>query len=225
MIVKKGKLFNSRHMEKNWPEEITEIRKALKVTNKVRISVHGDERMEERNITELDIFMAIMEGQIIEGFDIGQYPGYNNSEPQRTIAAKRNNGVIIISIGIRKNHYKIITVYQVSIEDTSNKRILSRLKEVGLLDKWFPKTPELNQEIVKSLSEITEIGRISVRKVTFVSGETLEEKFLPYIKMNGQMVAFKDISTESGFVEFDDKTSAQKYAIEQKKLLQEELSV
>lgn len=116
------------HFKDEWFHEIRLMREAMMSGKQENfdISYHAFiERMAERDISITEIAEVIMTGEIIEGFDIGQYPNYRNPDVLRTIVGETSSGKLL-SVGVAfqsYNKFRVTTVY----EGVAN-RLLSRLQ-------------------------------------------------------------------------------------------------
>lgn len=102
-----------KHLKEQWPEEIADMRIAIS-DGRMDLGKHVlYERMVERGISISDIAAAIITGKIVEGYDIGQYPGYRNPDPLRTIVGRDyQEDIITVGVAIKKDGYYVTTVYK-----------------------------------------------------------------------------------------------------------------
>lgn len=97
----------------NWHHELRLMREAMK-DNRFDISSHLEwQRMKERCISIIELAEVIMTGEIVEGYNTGEYPGYFNKDSLRTIVGKTSKGRIL-TIGIAMQYdetYSVTTAY------------------------------------------------------------------------------------------------------------------
>lgn len=109
------------HMQKYWSEELENIRKGINQLDgyETTISLHylrdryRNDDYADRIYDELDIVWAISNGQIVEGFDVGDKG--RNPEPERTIVGPSMKGDQIVVISLMKTDKRFIikTVFPV----------------------------------------------------------------------------------------------------------------
>ena len=106
----------NQHMSHEWDMELPVIKKAVMQGD--ILSSHVLERMEQRNISILNLATAIMQSEIVEGFDIGKYPKYRNKTPRRTLMGVDDLGRTLkigVAIDYKGNQLfveSIVTVYE-----------------------------------------------------------------------------------------------------------------
>lgn len=113
----------NKHMQEYWEWELPQIQACIRESDV--LSEHILKRMQERNISVLDLAAALMNGQIIEGFDTGDYPKYRNPDPIRNLKGYDTNGrelIIGVAIGFFKETNKLFvkkltTVYYADHEE------------------------------------------------------------------------------------------------------------
>lgn len=102
------------HLKKFWEDEMRDMREALR-NGGFELTYHAEkERMEERNITLLEMAEVILTGQIYEGYDQGQYPHSRNKAPVRAVCGVTSSGrliTVIVSIESRTK-FKVITTHE-----------------------------------------------------------------------------------------------------------------
>ncbi|MCC3378392.1 DUF4258 domain-containing protein [Paenibacillus farraposensis] len=109
------------HLKDMWEEEMVCIRKGIRQEDGylTTISKHylkdrlANPEYPDRVFNELDLFWAISNGFIVEGYDTGEHG--NNSEPERIIigpALSEDWCVVIVACKL-DNHYVIKTVFPV----------------------------------------------------------------------------------------------------------------
>ncbi|WJV32166.1 hypothetical protein QTG56_22610 (plasmid) [Rossellomorea sp. AcN35-11] len=60
----------------------------------------------------IDVVHAIMTGEIVEGFDIGEYPNYRNPDPLRNLIGEDLNGnKVTIGVALKNDSYCFTTLY------------------------------------------------------------------------------------------------------------------
>lgn len=109
------------HMKKDWEDELQWIQKGIHQEDGyiTTISNHylqdrlHNENYADRVFDELDIFWAIMNGRIVEGYDIGGHHG--NRDPERIIVGPSlKEPWIVIAVALRLNsHFIVKTVFPV----------------------------------------------------------------------------------------------------------------
>lgn len=113
--------FKGKHGKNDWFHELRLMRDALlKRGNnpaKFDLTIHtADDRMDLRAISVMEIAEVILNGEIVGGWEMLQYPGYRNPDPLRTIVGKTTSGKLItVGIAIDCIHYsyfKVTTVYE-----------------------------------------------------------------------------------------------------------------
>lgn len=110
-----------KHGKEEWFHEHRLMKEALlkqgKNPARFDLSVHAlHDRMECREITVFEIAEVVLNGQIIGGWDIMNYPNYRNPDPLRTLVGKTSSGRLI-SVGIaidffEYSYFKVTTVYE-----------------------------------------------------------------------------------------------------------------
>lgn len=104
-----------KHLQNFWEDELRMMRKALRENYGFTVSEHFiNERMSIRGISLMEIAEVILSGEILEGYDVGQYPNYRNPDPLRTIVGITSKGrTISIGLAIRGNHnFCVTTAYE-----------------------------------------------------------------------------------------------------------------
>lgn len=112
------------HMKSKWEEEMVWIQKGIRQQDGylTTISKHyltdrlANPDYPDRISNELDIYWAISNGFIVEGYDIGD--NGNNSEPERIIIgpALSEDWCVLIIVLRLDNHFVIKTVFPVDRE-------------------------------------------------------------------------------------------------------------
>lgn len=137
--------MHNDHFEQEWFHEIRLMREAMmgKGNRKFDISKHTfEERMREREISIIEIAEVILTGEIIEGFDVGQFPNYRNPDMMRSVVGETKEGKLI-TVGVAFSNYNKFTVTTV-YEGVTN-RVLNRFRF---------KCPELYQKHFISTDEV-----------------------------------------------------------------------
>lgn len=98
------------HLKEYWEDEERLIREAVR-NQKVKLSQHVDQRMDEREITEIDLMIVLLTGRIVEGYDSGTYPNYRNPDPLRIFVGENNGKKIAVGIAIQNDAYTITTAF------------------------------------------------------------------------------------------------------------------
>lgn len=109
--------MNNNHFEEDWFHEIRLMREAIigKGNRKFEISKHTfEERMSERDISIVEMAEVILTGEILEGYDVGQYPKYRNPDMIRNIVGETKEGKLLTVCIAFSNYDKftITTVYE-----------------------------------------------------------------------------------------------------------------
>ncbi|MED3554271.1 DUF4258 domain-containing protein [Cytobacillus praedii] len=95
----KGKLRND-HMKPYWEKEMEAIREVV-LSGENILSFHILDQMKKRNISVQEVAATLLNGKIVEGFDIGDYSAYRNPDIFRTVAYElRENYFIIVGLAI-----------------------------------------------------------------------------------------------------------------------------
>ncbi|MFB5268185.1 DUF4258 domain-containing protein [Paenibacillus enshidis] len=112
------------HMKKDWGDELQWIQKGIHQVDGyiTTISNHylqhrlQNDEYEDRIFDELDICWAIMNGRIVEGYDIGERNG--NKDPERIlIGPSLKEPWIVLAVVLRLDrHFIIKTVFPVDRE-------------------------------------------------------------------------------------------------------------
>jgi hypothetical protein len=92
------KKLQNKHMQEEWDREMDAIRQVVLSGQNV-LSKHILEQMNTRGIKVQEVAAALLNGEIIEGFDVGQYSNYRNSDPFRTVVYSRD-GKNYLVIGV-----------------------------------------------------------------------------------------------------------------------------
>lgn len=90
----KGKLRND-HMKPYWEKEMEAIRKVV-LSGENILSSHILDQMKKRNISVQEVAATLLNGKIVEGYDIGNYFGYRNPDIFRTVAYELSENYFII---------------------------------------------------------------------------------------------------------------------------------
>ncbi|MGN7403065.1 DUF4258 domain-containing protein [Cytobacillus praedii] len=90
----KGKLRND-HMKPYWEKEMEAIRKVV-LSGENILSSHILDQMKKRNISVQEVAATLLNGKIVEGYDIGDYFGYRNPDIFRTVACELSEYYFII---------------------------------------------------------------------------------------------------------------------------------
>lgn len=121
LFTVKGGNEEMDHMKKHWKIEEQRIRQAARM-QKVRLSYHVDQRMNERDFTEYDLMIILLTGKIVEGYDIGQYPNYRNPDPLRIFVGENEGKKIAVGIAIgQKEVFSITTCFQIGQRSRHNR--------------------------------------------------------------------------------------------------------
>jgi predicted RNA-binding protein with EMAP domain len=89
--MKKRKGSHSTHMLGEWDRELQAIRQSVLEGDNI-LSKHTLKRLEERRINIADLARVILTGEIVEAYDIGDYPGYRNNDLLRNVIGKDKEG-------------------------------------------------------------------------------------------------------------------------------------
>ncbi|WP_066297836.1 DUF4258 domain-containing protein [Bacillus sp. FJAT-29937] len=98
---KKKALFNN-HMQSDWDKEMQAIRHAV-LSGENILTTHILEQMEIRKISVQEVAAALLNGKVVEGYDIGNYPGYRNPDLKRTVAFENSNGILVVGVNLYYN--------------------------------------------------------------------------------------------------------------------------
>lgn len=111
---------NNKHMQSEWDKELLEIRKC--VTQGHVLSSHILDRLEERGISIMDLVAAILQGEIVEGYDVAKYPNYRNPNMIRNLIGLDTQGrKIKIGIAIEFEGSQLIVKNLTTVFDVSSK--------------------------------------------------------------------------------------------------------
>lgn len=87
-------------MIEEWQTEMNAIKNAV-LNGENILSTHILEQMNERNISIQEVAATLLNGKIVEGYDIGDYPRYRNPDILRTVVYElRDNYFIVVGVAI-----------------------------------------------------------------------------------------------------------------------------
>ncbi|WP_051889577.1 DUF4258 domain-containing protein [Lysinibacillus sphaericus] len=110
----------NKHMQSEWDKELEEIKKCVKQGNV--LSSHILDRLEERGISIMDLVAAILQGEIVEGYDVAQYPNYRNPNMIRNLIGMDTQGrKLKIGVAIEFNGSQLIVRNLTTVFDVSSK--------------------------------------------------------------------------------------------------------
>ncbi|MED3576111.1 DUF4258 domain-containing protein [Cytobacillus praedii] len=95
----RGRLRND-HMKAYWEKEMEAIREVV-LSGENILSSHIINQMNKRNISVQEVAATLLNGKIVEGYDIGDYSGYRNPNIFRTVVCElRENYYVIVGLAL-----------------------------------------------------------------------------------------------------------------------------